>query len=49
MMLCLIFSGDDVVDNIFTVLLSTGMFLGGVIGFILDNTIPGDSKLLHIL
>lgn len=34
-------AGNTVVDNIFEVLLSTNMFVGGVTGFILDNTIPG--------
>ncbi len=29
------------VDSLLQVLLSTSMFLGGVCGFILDNTIPG--------
>ena len=33
--------GVETLDNIFTVLLSTGMFVGGVLGFFLDNTIPG--------
>lgn len=28
-------------DQIFTVLLSTSMFVGGVVGFFLDNTLPG--------
>lgn len=28
-------------DQIFSVLLSTSMFVGGAIGFVLDNTIPG--------
>ena len=35
------FTGNEVVDSVFTVLLSTNMFVGGVIGFVLDNTIPG--------
>ena len=35
------FSGSDVVDQILSVLLSTSMFVGGVIGFVLDVTIPG--------
>eukprot|EP00918_Siedleckia_nematoides_P032334 GHVU01070028.1.p1 GENE.GHVU01070028.1~~GHVU01070028.1.p1 ORF type:complete len:561 (+),score=18.33 GHVU01070028.1:91-1773(+) len=34
-------TGNEVVDQLFTVLLTTSMFVGGVIGFILDNTIPG--------
>ena len=28
-------------DQIFTVLLSTSMFMGGFAAFVLDNTIPG--------
>ena len=34
-------SGSEIVDQILTVLLSTSMFVGGLVGFILDNTIPG--------
>ena len=34
-------TGNDVADNIITVLLSTSMFVAGVLGFVLDNTIPG--------
>ncbi|XP_060067626.1 solute carrier family 23 member 1-like [Ylistrum balloti] len=34
-------TGSDIVDQIITVLLSTSMLVGGVVGFILDNTIPG--------
>ena len=34
-------TGSDIVDQIITVLLSTSMFVGGTMGFILDNTIPG--------
>ena len=30
-------------DQILTVLLSTSMFVGGLIGFVLDNTLPGMS------
>jgi len=37
-----ILTGSDVVDQIFSVLLSTSMFVGGVTGFILDNTVPGN-------
>lgn len=28
-------------DRVLTVLLSTAMFVGGFIGFVLDNTVPG--------
>ncbi|XP_077978022.1 solute carrier family 23 member 1-like [Glandiceps talaboti] len=31
-------------DRIITVLLSTNMFVGGFLGFVLDNTIPGTPK-----
>lgn len=34
-------SGSDIVDQIVSVLLSTSMFTAGVLGFFLDNTIPG--------
>lgn len=34
-------SGNDEVDRVLTVLLSTAMFVGGFIGFVLDNTVPG--------
>jgi nucleobase transporter 1/2 len=37
-------TGSVVVDQIFSVLLSTSMFVGGITGFILDNTIPGTEK-----
>ncbi|XP_077861835.1 solute carrier family 23 member 1-like [Saccoglossus kowalevskii] len=33
--------GSKLADQIITVLLKTGMFVAGVIGFLLDNTIPG--------
>ena len=33
--------GDDTVDEILTVLFSTSMFVGTLIGLLLDNTIPG--------
>jgi len=34
-------TGSDVVDQIFTVLLRTTMFTARIMGFILDNTVPG--------
>lgn len=34
-------SGSEVIDEIFGVLLSTGMLIGGAVAFFLDNTIPG--------
>ncbi|XP_030852021.1 solute carrier family 23 member 1 [Strongylocentrotus purpuratus] len=34
-------TGSATVDQIFAVLLGTSMFIGGLTGFILDNTIPG--------
>jgi nucleobase transporter 1/2 len=37
-----VLTGSVVVDNICQVLLSTNMFVGGVTGFILDNTVPGE-------
>ena len=38
---CCTTQGNETVDQILTVLLSTSMFVGGFIGFLLDNTIPG--------
>ena len=38
-------TGSEVVDQIFTVLLSTSMFVGGVTGFILDTSVPGNRSL----
>lgn len=37
-------TGSTVGDQLITVLLSTSMFVGGVIAFFLDNTIPGTAK-----
>jgi len=34
-------SGEPIIDEIFRVLLSTSMFIGGGVAFFLDNTIPG--------
>ncbi|ELU01493.1 hypothetical protein CAPTEDRAFT_111368 [Capitella teleta] len=39
-----IHSGSDVFDQILVVLLTTGMLVGGLTGFVLDNTIPGTKK-----
>ena len=36
-----VFTGVQELDAILVVLLSTSVFVGGVIGFVLDNTIPG--------
>jgi hypothetical protein len=33
--------GNDIGDQLLTVLLGTSMFVGGLVGFILDNTVPG--------
>ena len=41
-------TGSPVVDQIITVLLSTSMFTAGVIGFVLDNTVPGISSIYYI-
>ena len=35
-------TGSHVIDQIITVLLSTSMLVAGVLGFILDNTVPGN-------
>ncbi|XP_022255137.1 solute carrier family 23 member 2-like [Limulus polyphemus] len=36
--------GNDVASNILAVLLSTSMFVGGFLGLLLDNTIPGTEE-----
>lgn len=35
------FSGITGIDQVLNVLLTTAMFVGGCVAFILDNTIPG--------
>ena len=45
----LVLTGSDEVDQILKVLLETSMFVGGFLGFFLDNTIPGIEKELIIL
>ncbi|CAD5114783.1 DgyrCDS3826 [Dimorphilus gyrociliatus] len=37
-------TGSPTADSALTVLISTSMFVGGVIGFFLDNTVPGSKK-----
>ncbi|KAK3577958.1 hypothetical protein CHS0354_020796 [Potamilus streckersoni] len=37
-------TGVSELDQVLTVLLSTAMFLGGIIGFVLDNTVPGTAE-----
>ncbi|KAF2359150.1 Xanthine/uracil/vitamin C permease [Trinorchestia longiramus] len=37
-------TGVPEVDQVLVVLLSTSMFVGGFLGFILDNTIPGTAR-----
>ena len=37
-------TGSDVIDQIITVMLTTSMFIAGLSGFILDNTIPGSAE-----
>ena len=39
-----VISGSDEFDQIIRVLLETSMFVGGFLGFILDNTIPGTDE-----
>ena len=34
-------TGNQIVDQILFVLLTTSMFISGLLGFLLDNTIPG--------
>ena len=40
-------TGAEILDQILLVLLETSMFVAGLIGFILDNTIPGNVKGLY--
>jgi len=42
-------SGNETVDSICIVLLSTPMFVGGVLGFVMDNVIPGMMVFCHFL
>ena len=42
-------TGSQAADQIITVLLSTSMFVAGVLGFVLDNTIPGLKMTLIII
>lgn len=37
------FSGIVEVDQVLNVLLTTAMFVGGSVAFVLDNTIPGEA------
>lgn len=41
-MLMHIISGIVELDQVLQVFLTTGMFVGGFFGFVLDNTIPGE-------
>ena len=36
--------GSAEVDAVFTILLTTDVFVGALVGFIFDNTIPGNLK-----
>ena len=40
--------GNEVVDNVCVVLLSTSMFVGGITGFFFDNTIPGEYQIATV-
>ena len=35
-------SGNSELDQVLTVLLGTAMFVGGMLAFLLDNTVPGE-------
>ncbi|KAL4217703.1 hypothetical protein ACF0H5_022444 [Mactra antiquata] len=37
-------TGNDIIDQILSILLGTSMFVGGLVAFILDNTISGTDK-----
>ena len=47
-MIVLNIAGNEELDRVITVLLSTAMFVGGIIGFILDNTVPGKCFVLDL-
>ena len=42
-------SGVKLVDQVVQILLTTNMFVGGFLGFFLDNTIPGKLKLKGVI
>ena len=42
-------AGNETVDNVCIVLLSTSMFVGGILGFVLDNVIPGMHSVVSFL
>ena len=42
-------SGSDNLDQMIKVMLGTAMFVGGFIGFLLDNTVPGNAYTLFAL
>ena len=42
-------TGNEVADEVITVLLSTSMFVGGTLGFLLDNTIPGKQSVSFLI
>lgn len=37
-----LYVGNETVDEVLRVLLESNMLIGGLIGFILDNTVPGE-------
>ena len=41
---CVYLSGSSIADQIIEVLLSTSMFVGGFVGFVLDNQLPGQIR-----
>ena len=42
-------AGNRDADQVLTVLLSTGMLVGGVIGCVLDNLLPGLSTVYYLI
>ena len=40
-------TGVDVLDQIFTVLLSSALFIGGIVGFFFDNTLRGECRCFY--
>lgn len=41
-------TGNEILDQILIVLLQTSMLVGGILGFILDNTIPGNENRIQM-
>lgn len=42
-------TGNEIADGVITVLLSTTILVGGVVGCVLDNIIPGEIYIKNII